>query len=94
MVVQMLTATNIYDLPVELVWESQPESLDLNGMYTLEPVENSEISTYRLQGDCSAAELNRHKNRQNISITIKSIFYRPSSYKTYNKYYYTTLTQG
>ena len=31
----------------------------------LEPVENSEISTYCLQGSCSAAELNRHKIGRN-----------------------------
>ena len=38
--------------PLPLALESQPESLDLIGMYTLEPVENSEISTYRFVSQC------------------------------------------
>ena len=28
------------------------------------------------------------------TVPTKKQFYRPSSYKTYNKYYYTTLTRG
>ena len=59
----------------------------------MEPPTGIEPATCSLQvsrtADCATGAL-----IGGYTVPTKKQFYRPSSYKTYNKYYYTTLTRG